>query len=94
MLRNPWFKLGLDAWRLGLDVSSVVGLRLLKIAAGGKAGHAETRRMINEKIAANADLHAKAHTGRLGATPLSTARTTLAHYRGKVRANKQRLMKP
>jgi hypothetical protein len=93
MLRNPWFRLGLDAWRLGFDVSSVVGLRLLKIAIGGTAGHSETRRMVSEKIAANAELYSKAQAGRLGATPLGTARATLTHYRVKVRANKRRLSK-
>lgn len=94
MRRNPWFKLGLNAWRLGFDVSSVVGLRLMKIAAGGKLGEAEARRMVAEKIAAGAELQVKAQTGRLGVTPLGAAQKTLAHYGGKVRANRRRLTKP
>ena len=37
MVRNPWFRFGLNAWSLGIDTSSVIALRTLKIAAGGLA---------------------------------------------------------
>ena len=93
-MRNPWLKIGFDAWCLGFETASVISLRMLKIAAGGKAGNAESTRMIQEKLRANADLQVKAHTGGLGTTPLSIARTTLTHYSGRVRANKKRLMNP
>jgi hypothetical protein len=38
MIRNPWFRLGLSALALGTEASSVIALRVLKIAAGGSAG--------------------------------------------------------
>lgn len=88
---NPWFGIGLDAWRLGLEASSVIGLRTLKIAQGGAAGRAEADRMVSEKIEAGVDLQARAVTGRLGSTPASASARTLAHYRRKVNANRRRL---
>ena len=50
MLRNPWFRAGLQAWSLGLEASSVIALRTLKMATGGVAADAEARRMVGEKI--------------------------------------------
>jgi len=37
MPRNPWFRTGFYAWSLGLEASSVIALRTLKIAARGVA---------------------------------------------------------
>jgi hypothetical protein len=91
--RNPWFGIGLDAWRLGLEASTVIGLRTMKIAAGGPAGQAEAERMMSEKIEAAMALQAKALTGGLGITPASAAARTLAHYGRKVKANRRRLAK-
>jgi hypothetical protein len=92
--RNPWLKLGLDAWSLGIESSSVIGLRTLKLAAGGAAADAESRRMVEEKIKAGLEWQTMALTGGLGLTPHRAAAKTLAHYRRKVRANQRRLLKP
>ncbi len=91
--RNPWVRLGWDAWSLSVEASSVIGLRLIKIAAGGAAGEAETRRMVTEKLDAGLALQAAAMTGALGLTPLSAAAGTVSRYRRKVRANRRRLKK-
>ncbi|MGZ3273001.1 MAG: hypothetical protein ACXWKY_10575 [Caulobacteraceae bacterium] len=88
---NPWFGIGMDAWRLGLEASAVIGLRTLKIAQGGAAGEAEARRMVSEKVQAAADLQVRAMTGGLGASPASASARTIAHYRRKVSANRRRL---
>jgi hypothetical protein len=93
MRKNPWSRIGFNAWSLGVEASSVIVLRMLKIAAGGAAGEAEARRMIDEKIEAGLDLQAMALTGGLGVTPHAAATKTLAHYRRKVRANRRRLAK-
>jgi hypothetical protein len=85
---------GLDAWALSLEAASVIGLRSLKIARGGPAADAETRRMIAEKVDAAVALQVKAMTGGLGARPVGAAAKTLAHYRKTVRANRRRLSKP
>jgi hypothetical protein len=52
MARNPWFRAGFYAWSLGLEASSVIALRTLKIAIGGPTAEAEARRMVSEKIEA------------------------------------------
>jgi hypothetical protein len=90
---NPWLRIGMDAWSLGLEASSVAGLRVLKIAAGGAAADAEARRMVAEKIDAGLALQAKALSGGLGLSAPSVAAKTLSHYRRKVRANRRRLSK-
>ncbi|HLZ82180.1 MAG TPA: hypothetical protein VKQ54_01350 [Caulobacteraceae bacterium] len=90
---NPWFGISLDAWRLGMEASSVIGLRTLKIAQGGAVGLAEAERMVSEKIEAGLALQALAFSGGLGSTPASASARTLAHYRRKVNANRRRLSK-
>ncbi len=90
---NPWVGIGLDAWRLGFEASTVIGMRTMKIAAGGAAGQAESQLMIEEKIAAAASLQMMALTGGLGGSPASVTAKTLAHYRRKVSANRRRLSK-
>ena len=69
----------------------MIGLRTLKLAAGGAAGDAEARRMVSEKIDAGVALQTLALTGGLGFTPQAAAAKTLTHYRRKVRANRRRL---
>ncbi len=89
--RNPWLSLGLDAWMLGAEASMVIGLRTLRIAAGGAAGEAEARRMVVEKVEAAQAVQMMAMTGALGLTAPSAVDRTLKHYRRKVRANRRRL---
>lgn len=93
MRRNPWLRLGFSAWSLGMEASSVIALRTLKILSGGAAGNAEARRMVDEKIQAGLDLQSTALTGGLGLTPHGAAEKVVAHYRRKVRANRRRLTK-
>ncbi len=93
-VRNPWLRLGLQALSLGVDSSTVIGLRTLKLAGGGPAADAESRRMIEEKLRAGLEWQTLALTGGLGITPQSATAKTLSHYRRKVRANKRRLTKP
>jgi hypothetical protein len=93
MLRNPWFRLGVNALSLGIDASSVIALRTLKIAAGDMAAEVEVCRMVSEKIETGLALQALALTGGLGLTAPSAATKILTHYRRKVRANRRRLAK-
>ena len=90
MPRNPWFRVGFHASSLGLEASSVIALRTLRIAIGGPAAEAETRRIVSEKIDAGLTLQALALTGGLGLTAHGAA-TKTAHYRRKVGANRRRL---
>jgi len=91
--RNPWLRLGFDAWSLGVESSAVIGLRTLKLAGGGPAADAESRRMIEEKVRAGLEWQTMALTGGLGLTPQHAAARSLTHYRRKVRANQRRLLK-
>jgi len=90
---NPWLRFYSDIGALGIEASTVIGLRLAKIAVGGPAGEKESERMVEEKVAAAAELGAMAMTGALGFTGAAVTKRTLAHYRRKVRANRRRLSK-
>jgi hypothetical protein len=83
----------MNAWSLGLEAQTVIGLRILKIAAGGPAGESEARHMIAEKIRTGVALQTLALSGGLGFTPHGAVAQTLTHYRRKVRANRRRLSK-
>lgn len=88
---NPWLRIGMDAWSLGIEASTVIGLRTLKIAAGGAQGADEFRRMIAEKMNAGLVLQAQAVKGAMGPTPERAVTASLTHLRRKVRANRKRL---
>lgn len=93
-MRTPyadWMKIGFDSWMLGMEASTVIGLRLTKLAAGGPAASVEAQRMVAEKMQAAWELQVAAATGRLGNTPHAQASKALKHYRRKVRANAKRL---
>jgi hypothetical protein len=42
-------RLGVDAWSLSVEASSVIALRMLKFAVGGVAAEAEARKMVSER---------------------------------------------
>ena len=90
---NPWLSVGLDAWSLGAEASAVMGLRMIRLAAGGAAAEAEARRMVTEKVEAALALQALALSGGLGTTAHGAAAKSMAHYRRKVRANRRRLQR-
>lgn len=79
-----WFTFTLDATMLGLETQRVIGLRMMKVAAGGPGAQAEMARMVNEKTAALAE----------AATTLAfggSAEAVVRRYRTHVRANERRL---
>lgn len=89
--RNPWFRLGRDAFALGAESAAVMTLRTMKIAAGGAPAEAEAERMVSEKIEAARALRMMALTGALGFTAPGVVDKSIKHYRRKVRANRRRL---
>ncbi len=91
--KDPWTRLAFDSWALGLEASTVIGLRMMKLAAGGAAAQAEAQLMVSEKLAAGLALQTMAATGKLGASGPAIASGSLAHLRRKVRANRRRLSK-
>ncbi len=86
-----WMAAGMEAWSLGFDMWSVIGLRMMKIAAGGAAGERESRLMIEEKMQAMTELQTKLMTGRISSDPATGSRQMIRHYSGKVKANRLRL---
>lgn len=88
---SAWMKAGFDMWMLTAEASTVIALRLARIAAGGSAGAAEAELMVTEKVRALIELQTRFLTGGLGTTALSGTQATLKHYRGKVAANDRRL---
>ena len=91
--KDPWTSLAFDSWSLGMEASTVIGLRMMKLAAGGAAAQAEAQLMVGEKVATGLTLPMLAMTGQLGASGPAIAAGSLAHLRKKVRANRRRLAK-
>ena len=89
--RTSWLNLSMNDWRLGYEASTVIGLRTLKLAAGGPAAQVEAERMVAEKVETAWALQTAALTGGLGFTPAQATARTIARYRRKVRANQRRL---
>jgi len=86
-----WIGASMDAWTLGMEASTVIGLRVAKLAMGGAGADSEARRMVSEKMQAAYELQMAMMTGQLGASPLAGTRKVIRHYRRKVKANKRRL---
>lgn len=91
--KDPWAGMAWDAWAMGLEASTVIGLRTLKIAAGGSAAQTEINLMVSEKVTAAMTLPLLAMTGQLGISGPTVAAGSIRHLRGKVRANRRRLSK-
>lgn len=81
----------LDPISFGADVASVIALRLMRIAAGGRAGRKEARLMVSEKIAALAHVQFSLASGAYGYTLQSMALGAGDHYARAVRTNRKRL---
>lgn len=83
MFRN-WIQLTFDAALLGVEAQRVIGLRLMKLSAGGPAAQAEALRMVSEKTAALAEAGTTLARG-------GSAGTVIRRYRSYVRSNRRRL---
>jgi hypothetical protein len=86
-----WLRLSLDFWRAGLEAQQVIALRLAKLAAGGEAAIVETSRMLTEKTDAALEAQRLAASAALSGRAMSIPARTVALYRRKMRANRQRL---
>lgn len=76
---------------LGWDASIVIGLRAMRLSAGGALADREATRMVVEKFTAAAELQAQWFTSALLFSPWTTPNDTVRHYRRKVSANRARL---
>ena len=75
------------------ESATVIALRSLQVARG-RAGEAELRRMVEEKVDPMIELQAMAMTGALSLNPLVATQHALTHARRRVRANRRRLIQP
>jgi hypothetical protein len=75
---QKWMKLTKDASMLALESQEVIGLRLMKLALGGRAASREATRMVTEKVAALGEAAVKVATG-------GTAHAVVKGYRTHIR---------
>jgi hypothetical protein len=79
-----FFKLATESMLLCFEAQQVVGLRLMKISAGGAAAHTEAIRMMTEKMVAGTEALGAVASGGSG-------QRIVRRYRSRVKANKRRL---
>lgn len=91
MRSNP-FSLFFDLSRLAFEANFVIGLRLMKLAVGDTKAVRESQLMVAEKMqAAAATMISASFAFASGKSIENVGRSTVAHYRRKVRANHRRL---
>jgi len=90
--RHSWTSVGVDAMGLGIESAMVISLRMMALAKGDAAAHAEAERMVMEKIDASLAVQQMAWAGSLGLMPDGASRKAMAYYRRRVRANRRRLI--
>ena len=88
---NPVAKLSFDAFRLGCDAHSLIGLRLFAMATGGVPALSEALRMVPEKLVALADAQMIVAVSLISGRPDLAPVEVAALYRERVSANEQRL---
>lgn len=76
---------------LGVEASSVIASRMIKVAAGGKDAEREINLMFSEKTKAGIELQTMLLAPGTPLVPEAALATTLKHYRKKVAANRRRL---
>jgi hypothetical protein len=81
-----------DLSRLAFESNMVIGLRMMTLAAGDGKALREAQLMTSEKMqAAAAIMVENAFALASGKSMESIGRSSIAHYRKKVRANQRRL---
>jgi heptaprenylglyceryl phosphate synthase len=81
---GAWIKLSIDTTMLAAEAQTVIGLRLMRLWAGGTAAQTETNLMVSEKVRAVLEAGATIAGG-------GSAHGVVAGYRKHVRANARRL---
>ncbi len=81
---KDWMKLTTDMALLGMEAQQVIGMRLMRIAGGGRGARFENKRMVTEKIAAAQEAALSLMTG-------GSPEKVVRQYRTHVRKNRTRL---
>jgi hypothetical protein len=91
---NAWFALSSEAALLGLEAQHVIGLRLMRLAAGGALAESEAGRMVAEKVEALGEAQAAAAIAAMkGGNSNQVAKKALGVYKKRIRSNRRRLSK-
>ncbi|MFO1125360.1 MAG: hypothetical protein U1E25_08850 [Methylocystis sp.] len=91
--RSKMNKLFSDAFKMSFAANQVIGLRLMKIAAGGAHGKRESQLMVSEKLEAAAEAGVEAVMSVATGQPHRAAERALAVYTKRVNGNLRRLSK-
>ena len=91
--QREWIAIAASSAALSYESAAVISLRLAQAGSGSSKAAAEAWRMYSEKVVALLELQTLFLTGALGLTPEHAAKRTLRHYRGKVAANRRRLLR-
>ena len=81
------FKFWYDATMLSFEAQRVVGLRMMKLAGGGRLAQAEANRMVMEKIAASMSIAATLLSGGSGHAVARRSARKFARTRAALRGN-------
>ena len=97
---NPFFAMSFQAARFGLQMQSVMALRLMRLMGGSAFADSEARRSVSEMMAALPEAQTSAMTyggiprQRNGSRPRALASTSRSRvYKKRGHANKRRLSK-
>lgn len=88
---ESWVDIARGGCRLARDAASVVYLRSLHLAGGGKPAGREMALMVAEKCYGHAAFAKALANGQLGGSPKTIAAGTMAYYELWVRDNRRRL---
>ena len=91
---NPLFALSFQAARFGLEMQSIMALRLMRLMGGGASDRFEAQGSVTEKMAALPEAQTAATTASInnGNDP-KVGKTVSNYYKKRGRANKRRLSK-
>ena len=90
---NPtdMFQLAYEGWRLWYEASTVITLRMMRLAQGGAIAQREATRMVEEKWSTAMLLGPMLAATPSARSPEGAAHMTMKHYQTRVSANKRRL---
>jgi len=89
---HPFTRLAFEQWRLWNEASIVVWLCMFRLMQGGPLAEREAKRMVIEKVWANATLGWAIWPEMFAAKPAEkVAKRVTSHYRKRVSANRRRL---
>ena len=86
-----WPELMWSGWMLSAEMSLVIGMRMMRLMAGGRLAEREATRMVTEKMIAGMTLWPALMTGQASQSAEAMTKAALDHFRKPVSANRRRL---